>query len=146
MVRRRLSEVRLGQQCAFGPLIGVLGAAVLGLGVLGLAAPASAARQPTKSEDSTLLPAVRAQIPPAWRSKSWIRTRVSTVNSRWAAFKINPRSGYEGVVQTAYGYARRSGSGWVVVELGNSGVGCRRVPSSVRADLITAVGWSNDPC
>lgn len=143
MVRRRLRRIPVGKRWVLGASLAALG---FGLGVPGVVAMASAARQPTKSEDNTLLPAVRAQVPLAWRSKSWIRTRVSTVDPRWSAFMVNPRSGYESVVQTAYGYARRNGSRWVVVDLGNSGVGCRRVPGRVRADLIPAVGWSPDPC
>ena len=109
-------------------------------------AVAEAARQPTRSEDAALLPVVRASIPAGWRSTSWVRTRVSTIAPRWAAFKINPRSGYEGVVQTAYGYAQRTGLKWRVVELGTSGVGCLGVPRSVRTELRRAVQWQADPC
>jgi hypothetical protein len=110
------------------------------------AAAAEAARQPTRSEDTALLAAVRSNIPPDWRAKSWVRTRVSSINSRWAGFRINPRSGYEGEVQGAYGYAQRSGARWRVVELGSSGVGCAGVPGPVRNELRRAVQWGADPC
>ncbi len=126
-------------------LAGAAAACVMLASALGPTATLGA-RTPTRAEDARLLPAVRANIPTAWRDKSWIRTRVSTIDSRWAAFMINPRSGYEGVVQTAYGFARRRGAGWVVADLGNSGVGCGRVPASVRTELARAVRWYNDPC
>lgn len=126
-------------------------AVVTALAAIAASAPLGAAaietaRQPTRSEDAALLAAVRANIPAAWRSQSWVRTRVSTINPRWAAFKINPRSGYEAVVQSAYGYAQRSGPRWRVVELGTSGVGCSGVPASVRNELRRAVQWQADPC
>jgi hypothetical protein len=120
-------------------------AAVAASGSMGAAA-VETARQPTRSEDTALLAAVRANTPPDWRAKSWVRTRVSTINSRWAGFRINPRSGYEGEVQGAYGYAQRSGARWRVVELGSSGVGCAGVPGPVRNELRRAVQWGADPC
>ena len=140
----RLGAERLRSHIS--PVVLPLVLAGLAVGVPTAAGITEAARQPTRAEDSALLPAVRANIPAAWRSKSWIRTRVSTINSRWAGFMVNPRSGYESVVQTAYGYARRSGSRWVIVQLGNSGVGCAQVPQAVRAELMRAVQWGVDEC
>ncbi len=138
---RRLAQVGVGVKVA-----AVLALAFGVPGAPALATSTESARQPTRAEDSRLLPAARAYVPPAWRSKSWIRTRVSTLNPRWAAFKINPRAGYESVVQTAYGYARRTGVRWRVVAFGNSGVGCARVPGAVRSELMQAVRWDADEC
>lgn len=130
------------------PLRGRVAAALLALGALAClcasAAPAigaeESARKPTGTEDAGLLPVLRAETGNAWGGRAWFRTRISTVDPRYAGFSVNARPGFRGQVQTAWGFARRRGTGWVIV--GNPGgdrVGCGLVPNAVRRDLARAL-------
>ena len=103
------------------------------------------ARKPTASEDAGLLPVLRAETGNSWGGKAWLRTRISTVDARYAGFTVNARPGYEGVVQTAWGFARRRGGTWVVIDAGGDRVGCRSVPNAVRWDLARALLRSGQP-
>lgn len=96
-------------------------------------------RKPTAAEDATLVPTVRKTVPAQWQSKVRVKTRISTVNSQYAGYSVGARPGYENQVQGGYGFAKRSGSGWKVVDFGSSQVGCRIVPWPVIKDLLPSL-------
>ncbi len=105
-------------------------------------------RKPTSAEDATLVPTVRGSLPAAWQSKIRVKTRISTVKSRtvWAGFTFGPRNPANGSIQGGYGFARKAGSGWKIVDTGTSQVGCGLVPNAVIYDLLPQLTGFVEKC
>lgn len=95
-------------------------------------------RKPTAAEDRTLVPTVRGSLPSNWQSRIRVKTRISTVKDKnvWAGFTFGPRNPSDGSIQGGYGFARKVGSGWKIVDTGTSQVGCKDVPKAVIYDLL----------
>lgn len=119
--------------------LGLVAAGLIATTTTSAVAASETVRKPTAAEDRTLVPAVRATIPADWQSKVRVRTRISTVNTNWAGFGFGPRPGFESQVQGGYGFAKKTRTGWKVVDSGTSQVGCKIVPWPVIKDLLPSL-------
>jgi hypothetical protein len=119
---------------------GLIAAGLVAMSVTPALAASETVRKPTAAEDATLVPTLRASLPRDWQAKVTFKTRISTVNSRWAGYSFGPRAGYnDGSIQGGYGFARRTGSKWKIVDFGTSQVGCKNVPWPVIKDLLPSI-------
>jgi len=112
------------------------GLAVVGVGATTAAvSEADAARKATAEEGAAIRALIRPSIPPQWKTKTVIKVRVSTVNSRYALATAGAKRGYEDVVQGALFTLRRRSGAWKVLDAGSTGMGCA-LPARVARDLL----------
>ncbi|MFM8827939.1 MAG: hypothetical protein ACKOGE_01455 [Actinomycetota bacterium] len=119
---------------------GLIAAGLIAATATSAMAASETVRKPTAAEDATLVPTLRAGIPASWQAKVSFKTRISTVNSSYAGYSFGPRPGYnDGSIQGGYGFAKKTGKKWKIVDFGTSGVGCKNVPWPVIKDLLPSI-------
>jgi hypothetical protein len=131
-------------------LIGVLLFAVVDRDRVNKLAPAAAAPTPTTAAAGPAPCGGAVAVPAAVRASSTgglsgasnlydvKDVRIASSDPSWGRFSVAPKSGKEGQFQSAYGVVQCTLIGWLVNDVGTSGVGCsgsKAPPAALRSEL-----------